>query len=260
VCFPAAVILTGCAVGFLYSQYETAHRKPNTFAQLLTPNDISILGDDRVGYMGKTMHSLGKVKSSSIPNELKKLPNGSSSPSRLYLGDDKWLASGGFKGDLVRCKSNYLFDGRTKHFAVLPPLAKARKDHSLLKLANGNVLIFGGFEDDNNEKTFELMDMVHKQCTIICSSNEGRLNPTLVEIAPNKVLAVGGDAPDSTIVDLVDIDSGVCTEQGHLHKERVGAEVFRISNDSFLIVGGYNCLSEKDSGRLPPEIVRIQKH
>lgn len=94
VCFPAVVVLTGCAVGFLYRQYEIAHQKPNTFAQLLTPNDISILGDDRVGYMGETMHSLAKVKSPPIPKELKKLPNGSFSPSRLYLGDDKWLASG----------------------------------------------------------------------------------------------------------------------------------------------------------------------
>ncbi|MBS2007540.1 MAG: hypothetical protein JST01_10895 [Cyanobacteria bacterium SZAS TMP-1] len=263
------VVVCACSLSFRATEFfvkaATPPKPPNLFARLVSKGDVFIDSSRNVRYKGVLLGRLRKDEVRKRPVEIEKAPNGLKADC-FYLGDGTWLLSGGqydSKSDRElpeMSADNFLFQERTKRFLPLPPLSKARKLPSVLKLTDGRILIFGGWDSKGAgfEPLIELLDLTSNTCSSIGRSTIGREGATLSEIAPNVVLAISGDYPNTPIVEIIRVNQRSCTPLGYLNKPRFGAVVFKASAGEYLVVGGCNQLSEPDSNDLPAELITLR--
>jgi|GEM_PF-6658989 len=259
----ACFVIPAVVVNFV--NVSTPPKPANLFAQLVDRRDVIEEHSGNLRYKGQLLQKLPTNEMGNCPTELKKPLEGTPDPSGvLAMGDGLWLLTGATikskacSDPKARSTDNYLFQRQTKNYRSVASLSEGRVLHSMLKLSDGRVLIFGGCDISAVcIDSFELLDLKRNTCSIICHSSEGKSGTDLVEIKPNIVLAIGARYPDSTAVELIDIDSHTCTMLGHLNKSRCYSSVYRVSPSEYLVVGGYNSLSEPDSNHLPPELIKV---
>ena len=252
----AALVTLAIAAYFLC---KAVVKSANPLAKIVDARDVQIDDSEIVKYKGLRVGDMNeKIDEELTPEGSDKLPNGATGPSYLPLGNDCWLISGGkFEADYSKSTANYLFRNKVKHFQLLSPMLKGRDYHSLLKLASGNILIFGGIPQSGYENSIELLDIKNNRCSIIGQLTEGRVFIASREVSPNKVLAVGGQTPERKIVELIDVDKRTCTKLGELNIPRGEANIFRIDDKNFLVLGGINSSNRHGGSQLPPEIITL---
>src|SRR5215212_11027885 len=79
----------------------------------------------------------------------KRMSNRRSFPSAVMLSDGRVLVTGGedLNGQLVTLKSADLFDPVTETITPTGPMNEGRITHTTVRLADGRVLVVGGFGD-----------------------------------------------------------------------------------------------------------------
>jgi len=257
---------------FVYLIHVTTPPKPpNLFAQLVDAKTLKFEPSGNVRFNGQLLQKLHTDETGNWPPDLKNSQEGKPDPAGVVdLGSDTWLLtcatikSKAGEDSNARVTDNYIYQRQTKKYRPVASLSEARGLHSMLKLSDGRILIFGGYDNSANcIGSIELLDLKKNTCSIIAHSSEPRVSATLVEIAPNTVLAIGGHYPESTMVERINVDDHSCVTLGHLNKSRCfTTAVYRVSSTEYLVTGGSNGLSEPDSSDLPPELIKVpaEKH
>jgi len=124
--------------------------------------------------------------------------------------------------------------------ATPPPLANSHWNHAATLLANGNVLITGGF--GSNTKSAELYNPTTNTWTSAGNMAVGRALHTSTLLRNGKVLIIGGyDGVNSlSSLELYDPTAGWSTvAQKVLNTPRANHNSLLLSNDSVLVLGSY---------------------
>ena len=167
----------------------------------------------------------------------------SASHTATLLGSGKVLLTGGGDG-FKSHKEAQLFDPAANAgagaFSFTGAMNSFRSMHTATLLANGNVLITGGYDGSASLSSAELYDPGTGTFTPTGSMVVARMAHTATLLNNGKVLIVGG-TPDSTLCELYDPVKGTFTATGRLNYARSYHTATLLSNGpnaNVLIAGG----------------------
>ncbi|MEW6073979.1 MAG: kelch repeat-containing protein [Planctomycetota bacterium] len=127
--------------------------------------------------------------------------------SATALSDETVLVAGGDEpdesGNLTALDTLEIYDPNTQGFALLPArLSHARSTHTATLLADGRVLLLGGYDvTETVRNTGDIFDPATGAVTPIASMAQARTQHTATLLANGRVLVVGG----SELFDLGDL-------------------------------------------------------
>ncbi len=135
--------------------------------------------------------------------------------------------------------------GGVAKFVATENLAATRNNHTATLLADGRVLVVGGFGESDALDSAELYDPSSGQWTHTGSLTSARYNHTATLLGNGKVLVTGGhgiDAPlDSS--ELYDPATGNWTATGKLTTARYYHTATLLGNGKVLVAAGFNYLN-----------------
>jgi N-acetylneuraminic acid mutarotase len=170
------------------------------------------------------------------------------------LGNGTVLVVGGNDGDTCTCttflSSADLYNPTTNSFTPTGPLNTARYAHTATVLANGKVLVTGGFGGATSTiqtggavlASAELYDPTAGTWTATGSMNSPRMNHTATLLPSGKVLVAGGSTGTATTAsaEMYDPSSGTWTLVAPMATPRQSHGAVALSNGTALVVGGMN--------------------
>ncbi len=140
-----------------------------------------------------------------------------------------------------------LYDPTTKKWTATGTMSISREDHSVVLLANGQLLVMGGTTVDFNGVTVasaELYDPATETWTITGSMLQGRERFTATLLQNGQVLVAGGDYYDGvnggilTACELYDPTLGTWSATASMNTLRFGAKAVLLRNRQVLEAGG----------------------
>ncbi len=138
-----------------------------------------------------------------------------------------------------------LFDPNTRAFDPTGPMTAAREGHTATLLPNGRVLIAGGHDFHDGDKTIEssaeIYDPQLGTFTATGSMSAPREGHTATLLASGMVLITGGQDTDSTALataELFDPSTGRFTLTGSMSTARDDATATLLTNGQVLVAGG----------------------
>jgi N-acetylneuraminic acid mutarotase len=170
------------------------------------------------------------------------------------LGNGKVLVAGGNNGDTCTCttfvNSVDLYNPTTNSFTAAGALLTARYAHTATVLANGKVLVTGGFGGATSTienggaalASAEIYDPTVGTWAATGSMNSARMNHTATLLPSGKVLVAGGSNGTSTLAsaEVYDPTSGTWTVVASMTTRRQSQGAVGLSNGTVLVVGGLN--------------------
>jgi len=172
------------------------------------------------------------------------------------LGNGKVLVAGGDNNLNTPCNcttfvsSADLYNPATNSFTPTGALVTARYAHTATVLANGSVLVAGGFGGATSTiqsggaalASVELYDPTTGMWTATGSMNNPRMNHIATLLPSGKVLVAGGSGGTSTLAsaEVYDPTSGTWTLVASLTIPRQSQAAVSLSNGTVLVVGGLN--------------------
>jgi N-acetylneuraminic acid mutarotase len=170
------------------------------------------------------------------------------------LGNGKVLVVGGNDGDTCTCttfvSSVDLYNPTTNSFIATSALLTARYAHTATVLANGKMLVAGGFGGPTSTiqsggaalAAAELYDPTTGTWTATGSMNNARMNHTATLLPSGRVLVAGGSTGTATTAsaEVYDPTSGTWTLVPSMTTPRQSQRAVSLSNGTVLIVGGFN--------------------
>lgn len=124
---------------------------------------------------------------------------------------------------------------------TVSPLAPARTRPSVIRLADGKVLVAGGTVNGTASDEASVYDPVHDSWSDVDTMHTPRVGATAVRLEDGRVLVAGGTGPDGDVLDsaeLFDPLDGSWTETGSLHVARHDAPAVRLGDGRVLVTGG----------------------
>ena len=118
-------------------------------------------------------------------------------------------------------------------------LASARHYHTATQLANGMLLVVGGYGDSGNLSSAELYDPASGLWSTTGSLGNARYQHTATLLADGRVLVAGGSGSLSS-AELYDPATGLWSTTGPLATGRDRHTATLLSNGMVLVAGGYN--------------------
>lgn len=166
------------------------------------------------------------------------LPEARSKPSATLLGNGKVLVAGGSfyaNRSAVPLNTSVLYDPATENWTAGGNLLAARREHSATLLANGKVLIVGGFVAGA-----ELYDPGTNQTTAAASPAVARGRHRATLLANGKVLISGGETfgDNPTSAELYDPDNNSWGSGGSMLGMRYSHSATLLPNGRVLVAGG----------------------
>ncbi len=137
------------------------------------------------------------------------LPSAMSSPRYVHtatlLGNGKVLIAAGLAGttvfDLAPTDQAELFDPDSETFVALPAMTSRRSEHSATLLANGKVLIVGGYKSSTYLKSAELFDPNSNTFAALSHTLSTERHGHTATLLPNgKVLIAAGEVGLASLV------------------------------------------------------------
>lgn len=176
---------------------------------------------------------------------------GSMTTSRSFhtatlLVDGRVLVTGGhrFNHPVSAVASAEIYDPSAGTFSATGDMSVSRQDHTATLLADGRVLVVGGYTNDlAGLASAELYDLVGGTFAMAASLSAGRGNHTATLLASGNVLVAGGHAAhpgDSlTSAEVYDVASGSFAPTGALATPRGAHSAVRLLDERVLLAGGF---------------------
>lgn len=115
----------------------------------------------------------------------------------------------------------------------------ARSDHSSLELPNGNILVTGGYSDqDTSLAECEIFDIVNNYWVGTSSMQIPRYRHHSVLLNNNNVLVIGGFKNKTCEIFDIDSTKWSLTDSTNFHRDG-GSTINLLDNNHVLLVGGY---------------------
>ena len=135
-----------------------------------------------------------------------------------------------------------LFDPRTGRFEPTGPMTSRRVGHSATSLADGRVLIAGGWNERGLTASAELYDPARGTFAPAGAMNAARGGFTATPLADGRVLIAGGSSDGRSLAgaELYDPATGEFSPTGSLALARSAHTASRLRNGRVLVVGGSN--------------------
>jgi hypothetical protein len=146
-----------------------------------------------------------------------------------------------------------LFDPRTNTFAPSGRMVKSRARHAAVALADGRVLIMGGYGNSDLSpeavlfKEVELYDPVAGTFSAVGQISQGRSEPIATLLADGRVLLSGGvvekensdDVTTSATVEVYDPQTGSSSTPTAMSEGRVSHVAVLLKDGRVLLAGGF---------------------
>lgn len=170
------------------------------------------------------------------------------------LPDGRVLIAGGFVGDELAAHSAEMFTSSATasdagRFTPLPRMRMLRHSHTATLLANGKVLIVGGYGRQNNvTAAAELFDPATNTFSDAGAMNAARAGHVAVLLRDGRVLIAGGVGPNWTFLssaEIYDPASGRFTRTGDMTVARESHAAVRLQDGRVLVVGGHRDRRER---------------
>jgi hypothetical protein len=161
------------------------------------------------------------------------------------LADGRVLVAGGFTSDEAAPRSAELFapTPNAGRFTPLPRMRAPRHSHTATLLANGTVLIVGGYGANNSTLArAELFDPITNTFQETGALHAARAGHVAVLLRDGKVLVAGGVGPDWTFLssaEVYDPATGRFSRTGEMSVARESHAAVRLDNGHVLVVGGH---------------------
>ena len=178
------------------------------------------------------------------------------SPTATLLPNGQVLVAGGFgygrntSGDLASAE---LYDPTTGLWAYTGSMAIGRDSHTATLLANGKVLIAGGYNGFTTLNSAELYDPTTGLWAYTGSMRTTRSGYSATLLPNGQVLVAGGDDDNGDTfasAELYNPATGVWSPTGSMGSPRGGHTATLLANGQVLVVGGYNGLTTLNSAEL----------
>ncbi len=178
---------------------------------------------------------------------------GSMSTARGYstatlLSDGKVLVTGGYNYPYY--SYNYLataevYDPAAGTWSATGSMSTARYQHTATLLANGKVLVAGGYSSSSNLATAQLYDPATGTWSATGSMASARYRHTATLLPNGKVLVVGGYGSSGYLAtaELYDPSTGTWSAAGSMSTGRYQHTATLLPNGKVLIAGGYTSYS-----------------
>ena len=172
------------------------------------------------------------------------LPRPRAAHSAIALEDNRILLVGGCteascevgpESDIVD-----LIDPETRRGEAFGTLLGPRTGASVMRLANGRIVLAGGWAGTEVSTRVEEFDVVTRRSRLLPSLSLARSDMATVRLGDGKILLAGGyDGRGPTrIVEIFDPLTGRVTVAGALHEARAGAGAALLGDGRVLIAGG----------------------
>jgi eukaryotic-like serine/threonine-protein kinase len=185
-----------------------------------------------------TWHAAGLMNSSRALAAATRLKDG-----RVLVsgGSVEYSGTSGAASQIV-LNTSEIFDPATETWHSAPDMTSPRATHAAALLANGHVLVVGGWRDGNQHgmTTTEEFDPAGGWSTVAPMVG-GHSQARLVTLLDGRLFVIGGnDVKDNTSVvcELFDPDSGVWTRTGNLTQAVYWPAVVLLRDGRVLIAGG----------------------
>jgi hypothetical protein len=155
----------------------------------------------------------------------------------VATGDGGALVLGGSRGESVLSAAIERFDPAARRFTRIGTLATGRAGHSALRLAGGQVLVFGGVTSSSEAPFAELVDERTGSTVRAGTMVQPRSRHAAVALADGRVLAIGGANRDSIEIWSPATRSWRLVTQRMAHT-REHASATLLADGRVLIVGG----------------------
>jgi hypothetical protein len=118
-------------------------------------------------------------------------------------------------------------------------MTASRENHTATLLANGKVLVAGGFSISSSYlASAELYDPAARAFAATGSMTGGRVDHTATRLGSGLVLIVGGNGPGTVSAELYDPAVGTFAATGAMIVHRTNHTATLLSNGKVLIAGG----------------------
>ena len=226
-----------------------------THAVALGTGEVLVVGSDNVcapATAGSDSVEIGQPETG-VWEMTASLPRPRETPVLVSLQDGRALLTGGETGEEggpAAYSSTYIFDPANRSWSRSALLNTARTKAAAVVLADGKVLVAGGFYTDGTQVSFRVLDSSEvwdrASGTWSRSGNlfEGRFGAAAAALADGRVLIVGGVASPETAPDqqssaeIYDPRSGEWSSGGELASPRRDFALVALPDGGALVAGG----------------------
>ncbi len=164
--------------------------------------------------------------------------------SATLLADGRVLLAGGWgleRGTPSVLATSELYDPKRGSFSAGPTMRSPRAGFTAIRLADGRVLVAGGFtSDEQTVRTAELYDPRTNRFAPTGPMNEARGAHAAVRLPDGRVLVLGGldDGAVCASAELYDPASGRFTRTGRMTTRRYKTSAIVLRDGTVLVAGG----------------------
>lgn len=187
----------------------------------------------------RSLHTYANILSPAITMNVARAAH-----SATLLRNGHVLVAGGFREEGTReiaIASAEIYDPTTNTFQPTGAMNDARSGHTATLLANGNVLVVGGWGPSERTATAELYNYRTGTWTYAASLMAPRASMTATPLQDGRVIIIGGDSARSTpqlVAEVYDPASNTWTQTGSLYEGRTAHTATLLPDGTVLVAGG----------------------
>lgn len=140
-----------------------------------------------------------------------------------------------------------LFDPGTRSFRVVAPMASPRVSHFATMLADGRVLVSGGWTGQRATASAEIYDPVRNRWTPAADMTTPRMSPIAATLPGGRVLISGGEertgVPLAT-AEVFDPSTSTFLQVGTMRTPRASHTAVSLRDGRVLVIGGHRARGE----------------
>jgi hypothetical protein len=238
--FPATVYAFNPATETFAPFAELSSGRTGHIAQLLNNGDVLVSGGSRGVLMASEAEVIDHVTGAVAPTQNSPVQRRERAASTLLM-DGKVFICGGHIGAGVT-DSVEVYDPETRTFTLLPaPLKVARLMHTVVRIDQRRLLVYGGFTEDSDPAPPEIYDVAGESTLLTAPEAGVRGNHRAITLQDGGILIVGGEDYDQMpLATVLRFDPGSSTFAPYatLATPRSAMAINRLVDGRLFIAGG----------------------